>query len=235
MRIDTYSRVGILLLVFFGVGIATKPSLGYQPFGGKLLPQGSLEKGLRQALETAFVPPKDSAPSATATSATRDPQRCQAKEPRFHAVVPPGGYGLTLKRRPVITLELSKTSAKRVAFVVQDESGKLHGSAFLPLSQSSEQPLSEAVRPSAGASQWVGFQLPDSIPPLEANQPYRWSLVVVCGESLQPDDPTFMGWVEYRETTLDIDRALRTDSQDERAEWLAQNGYWYDLVDEVSQ
>lgn len=233
MNLEMYSSVGILLTALLNVGIATQPALAHQSFATALPSTDRLEKGLRQALETAFVPPKDYAPSATATSATRDPRRCHGQESRFHAIVPPGGYGLTLKQRPVITLEMAQTSAQRVALVVQDQSGKLHGSAFLPLSQSSDRSLSEAGQPGSDRARWVSFQVPDSIPPLMANQPYRWSLVVVCGELLQPDDPTFMGWVEYRETTSEMVQHLANASREQQADWYAKNGYWYDLVEQA--
>ncbi len=189
-----------------------------------------------------FIPPRQRAPRATANSATRDGQSCRPSEASIEAIAPPGGEGLALSDRPAITLHLPPTSARKVALVFRNEAGTFFESVLLPIPQSSSlTPIktglvqtsqtktgqSKALKPDSTGQNWVSFRLPDSSPGLPPDR-YRWSLVVICGESIEPDDPTFMGWVERPATQPRVVQLPPTPLQ--RARWYGQNGYWYDLV-----
>ncbi|NJR70973.1 MAG: DUF928 domain-containing protein [Synechococcales cyanobacterium CRU_2_2] len=179
---------------------------------------------LLRLLQSYFVPPKQGAPKSTANSATRNARSCGPQEAAIEAIAPPGGYGLTLRDRPQIILSLPPTSAQRVALLFRNETGAFFESALLPIPQSSRSNLF-----SSPELQWVSFQLPNSSQPLPSGR-YRWSLVVVCGASIEPDDPTFMGWIERRDAAPEMAQQHRASSPQQQARWYGQNGYWYDMV-----
>lgn len=179
---------------------------------------------LLQTLENLFVPPQGGAPQSTANSATRDNGKCAANEATIQAMTPPRGYGLSASDRPVITLDLPPTSAQQVALLFQTESGQLDHHVWLPITQTSSQP-----NPESASLNLTQFQLPADLPGLKSGQRYRWSLVVVCGETIDPDDPTFMGWVEYQAPTLQEKQVLMELTLEEQQRWYGERGYWYDL------
>lgn len=187
---------------------------------------------LLKDLENLFVPPKGNAPQTTANSATRDPLKCSPEEAVIEAFVPPLGYGLSSRDRPAITLNLpTNTAAQQVALLFRDESGDIAQRALLPIPKAS---LGEGSGNSLGVpvapSRRVQFQLPASSPGLLPGQLYHWSLVVVCGDSVEPDDPTFMGWVKYQAPTFAESQALAALSLQDKVQWYGQRGYWYDMV-----
>lgn len=179
---------------------------------------------LLRLLQSYFVPPKQGAPKSTANSATRNARSCGPQEPAIEAIAPPGGYGLTLRDRPQIILSLPPTSAQRVALLFRNETGTFFESALLSIPQSSRLNPSSSPEP-----QWVTFQLPNASRPLPSGR-YRWSLVVICGASIEPDDPTFMGWVERRNPAPEMAQQQLSSSPQQQAHWYGQNGYWYDMV-----
>ncbi|MEO0688049.1 MAG: DUF928 domain-containing protein [Cyanobacteria bacterium J06649_11] len=60
-------------------------------------------------------------------------------------------------------------------------------------------------------------------------------MVIVCGDTVQPDDPTFMGWVQRVQRTSRIDNQLIGKSAVEKAKWYGKKGYWYDMLEEIEQ
>jgi hypothetical protein len=206
---------------------------------------------LRQVLDNLFVPPRSSAPKSTSSSATRNAAKCAPDEANIEAISPPLDHGLTLSDRPSIALNLPQTQAQQVALTLRSESGDWFETARLPIPP---WPVSAVPAPVLPAPEWsssptplghssqmqfpevlpetrlVSFQLPPFSPPLKTGQRYRWSIVVVCGASVEPDDPTFTGWIEPQAPTLAIRQTLATLSPQEKLAWYGQNGYWYDLV-----
>ena len=185
---------------------------------------------LLQTLENLFVPPKGGAPQSTANSATRHPGKCNANEAAIQAITPPLGYGLSASDRPAITLDLPPTSAQQVALLFRSESGLVEHQAWLPIAQPPAQPSGQQSQIDERSKHWTSFQLPESSPGILPGQSYRWSLVVVCGETIEPDDPTFMGWVEYRAPTAAEQMVLTELSGKDKLGWLGEQGYWYDML-----
>lgn len=186
---------------------------------------------LLKDLENLFVPPKGNAPKATVNSATRDPLKCSPDEAAIEAFIPPLGYGLSARDRPAITLNLPpNTAAQQVALLFRDESGDIAQRALLPIPKSLTEGNEDSLGLPAAQSRRVQFQLPNSSPGLLPGQLYHWSLVVVCGDSVEPDDPTFMGWVKYQLPTLTESQALASLSLQDKVQWYGKRGYWYDMV-----
>ncbi len=211
---------GILLLACSPAGLASPlPWVGLQAnLQSKALadsPEISPFYWLKR-LQTQFTPPKNDAPRSTAGTGTRNGLRCQAEEPAIAALTPPGNYSLTLGQPPTLSLYMGQASATRVAIVLQNESGSFYKRTMLPIPDS--------------ASGWVNFQPPASMVVLEPGQLYRWSLVVVCGQTPQPDDPLFTGWIRPMPPASGIHQELQKKTLAEQMQWYGQNGYWYDLV-----
>jgi len=219
-------------------GHASPTSAPASPSQGEKRQQSSGTKQTRsrrssrwvKTLETLFVPPTTSAPKSTANSATRSDGRCDASEAPIQAMIPPQGYGLSSRDRPAITLSLPATSAQQAALLFSSESGESEHRVRLSIPESSRLELpplrSEAIAP----SNLVQFQLPADNPGLMPAQRYRWSLVLICGETIEPDDPTFVGWIEYRPLTAAQQRSLAELSGKEKLRWYGERGYWYDML-----
>ncbi len=169
--------------------------------------------------QDSFEPPGEPEPKDTKGSGSRDGSKCSVKEETIKPVMPHRNYGLTFQKLPSVYIHLPKTKAKQVMLSFQDTSGKYYQRAFLPITQSGI----------------VSFTLPKDKPSLEVGKNYKWSLVVICGNTVQPDDPTFIGWVQRVERISQIDRELIGKSAIEAAKWYAQRGYWYEMVSEIEQ
>ncbi|MBD2774107.1 DUF928 domain-containing protein [Iningainema tapete] len=166
-----------------------------------------------------FKPPGRKKPKDTTGAGSRDGISCSQQQGSIRPLMPKGNYGLTLQERPTIFVKMPKTStSKQVVLMFRDEAGKYYQRAFLPIAQKNE---------------IVSFTLPDAKPPLEVGKNYQWSLAVICGENLQPDDPVFSGWVQRVARTPQLDSELRQKTMLEQALWYGARGYWYDLLQAI--
>lgn len=170
--------------------------------------------------QESFEPPGDGEPKDTSGAGSRSEFRCSKNEQPIKPLMPKRNYGLTLEAHPSIYIDLSNTSAQQVVLSFQDEAGQSYQRAFLPI------PSRTGI---------VGFSLPDTNPPLAIGKNYKWSLTVVCGKSVQPDDPLFVGWVQRVTRSPDIERELEQKSATEQAAWYAARGYWYDMLTAMIQ
>ncbi|AFY58692.1 protein of unknown function (DUF928) [Rivularia sp. PCC 7116] len=170
--------------------------------------------------QDSLEPPGEPEPKDTKGSGSRDPKKCSMQEQGIKPLMPPErNYGLTLQKLPSIFVRLPKTKAKRVMLSIQDTAGKYYQRAFLPITEHGI----------------VSFNLPEDKPSLTIGKNYKWSLVIVCGDTVQPDDPTFMGWVQRVEKTSQIDKELIGKSAVEKAKWYGKKGYWYDMLREIQR
>ena len=169
--------------------------------------------------QDAFEPPGEPEPKETKGSGSRDGGKCSPSEQKIKPLMPKRNYGLTLQKLPPVFVNLPKTKARKVMLSFRDEAGEYYQRAFLPIT----------------ANGIVNFSLPEDKPALKVGKNYQWSLVVVCGNTVQPDDPTFQGWVQRVEPTSQIERELTGKTAVEKAKWYANRGYWYEMVGEIQQ
>ncbi len=163
-----------------------------------------------------FDPPGDPEPKkGTSGGGSRDGSRCLASEKPIRPLMPKRNYGLTFEEHPPVFVYLPKTSAKRALLVFKDETGKYYEKTFLPITNS------------GGI---VSFTQPKEKPSLSVGKNYQWSLVIICGNNVQPDDPTFNGWVQRVEKTSEVDREFSKKNAIWRAKWYGERGYWYDML-----
>lgn len=165
-----------------------------------------------------FEPPGDGKPKNTGVGGSRNGLRCDAEEEAIRALMPQGNFGLTLQENPAIYLYLPQTSATQVVLAFQDEAGTQYARAFLPI---------ETVNNIASVA------LPKDKMSLTPGKNYQWKISAICGEYLQPGDPTFTGWVQRVEAT-NISKELATKTTKEQISFFGQHGYWYDLLNAIS-
>ncbi|MCJ8280358.1 MAG: DUF928 domain-containing protein [Rivularia sp. ALOHA_DT_140] len=156
--------------------------------------------------QDALEPPGDPEPEDTKGSGSRDEEKCSNQEQNIKILMPKRNYGLTLQKRPSVFVRLPQTKAKQVVLSFRDEAGKYYQRAFLPITSDGT----------------VSFKLPEDKPSLSIGKNYQWSLVVVCGSTVQPDNQTFQGWVQRVERTHLVDKELRDKGAIERAKWYGQ-------------
>lgn len=208
------------LLRFFNISLSiviliyTLPTQAQSRLGSN---DNSLSKEI--VFQDSFIPPGEPEPKDTKGSGSRDDGKCSPSEQKIKPLMPKRNYGLTLQKLPPVSVRLPKTKARQVMLSFRDEAGEYYQRAFLPIT----------------ANGIVNFSLPEDKPALKVGKNYQWSLVVVCGDTVQPDDPTFMGWVQRVERTAQIDRELIGKSAIALAKWYAQKGYWYEMVAEIQQ
>jgi hypothetical protein len=162
-----------------------------------------------------FDPPGEPEPKTSSGAGSRDSQRCSLNEKPIKPLMPKSNFGLTFEEHPSVFIHLPKTSAKRVVLSLKDEKAKYYQRSFLPITTNGE---------------IVSFKLPTEKSPLAIGKNYQWSLVIVCGRKVQPDDPTFRGWVQRVARTPLMDRKLANKTPIWRAKWYGDNGYWYEML-----
>ncbi|HEY9850742.1 MAG TPA: DUF928 domain-containing protein [Leptolyngbyaceae cyanobacterium] len=203
--------VGLAIDLLLSSGL---PALAQLPLGDTTFSSEQI------TFEESFTPPGDGQPKDTSGAGSRDGLRCSANEQPIRPLMPKRNYGLTFQERPSIFIYLPKTSARQVLLAFRDEAGKYYERAFLPIDNN---------------AQIVSFQLPDDKSPLTVGKNYQWSLVIVCQETVQPDDPVFRGWVQRVGKSPELDRELAAKPVIEQLAWYGANGYWYDLMQTMVQ
>ncbi len=184
----------------------------------KLETKRALSEGI--VFQDNFDPPGDGKPKGSSGAGSRDALKCPEDAQPIRALMPKRNYGLTLAERPTIFVHLPKTSAQQVVLMFQDQARKYYQRAFLPITTR------------AGI---VSFTLPNDKPPLAVGKNYQWSLILVCGKTVQPDDPVVSGWVQRVAKTAKLDSQLQQKSVIEQARWYGAKGYWYDMVNTIVQ
>ncbi|OKH34559.1 hypothetical protein NIES2101_38760 [Calothrix sp. HK-06] len=162
-----------------------------------------------------FDPPGEPEPKTTSGAGSRDIQRCGQDEAPIKPLMPRSNFGLTFEEHPSVFMSLRKTSAKRVVLALRDKTGKYYERAFLPI------PTNQQI---------VSFKLPTEKSPLRIGKNYQWSLVVVCGNKVEPDDPIFSGWLQRVARTPQMDKELVNKPPIWQAKWYGERGYWYEML-----
>ncbi len=171
-----------------------------------------------------FEPPGDRAPKQANGGASRNGGQCPSDAAEtsksLTPLIPGTNLGLTIAERPTLFAYIPATSAKQVFFSIQEESGKHLYQTMLPLPAS------------AGA---IGIPLPKEAPPLQVGKNYLWSVVMVCGEELEPDSPMASGWIRRTEARAAVSDRTEAGATLEAAAELAEAGIWYDTLAALAQ
>lgn len=130
---------------------------------------------------TNFVPPKNGTPDNTASGATRGecPRDNIPESQGFSSLLPQ--YIETNAARPTFSVHIPKTVAQKALFTLRDtnENYSYEREILLPDTPGS-----------------YSFQLPADAPAINANNKYQWSLNLICGQTVDPNDPRVGGVIQ---------------------------------------
>ncbi len=167
-----------------------------------------------------FKPPVTSAPSRSTGGGSRGESCAIGKAAKSNSSVvkllPKSNIGLTVEQRPSIMVYVPATTAQTAFFSIQDENFNHHYQTSLQLPKQ------------AGVME---IKLPDSVPALETGINYQYSLVMICGEDLEPDSPLVSGWIQRVEPRNALNQKLSV----ELASQLASDGLWYDALSTLAE
>lgn len=134
------------------------------------------------------------------------------------ALVPATTLGLTAQGYPEFFWYMPKTSAPEVEFVLTDADNK--------------EVIYETSLKTNGQAGIVSISLPENatLPPLEANKDYHWSVFLVCDRGDRGADVFVDGWLRRVEPSATLAQRLRKETPLGRAALYAQEGLWHETV-----
>ncbi|MDJ0734564.1 MAG: DUF928 domain-containing protein [Nostocaceae cyanobacterium] len=171
------------------------------------------------AQKVTFKPSDISAPTQTSGGASRG--ICGADKTgsvidNMKAVIPSNNIGLTMAERPQgIYVYIEPNTAKEAVFSMVDEKGNEYYMTTLNLPDK------------AGVME---IKLPDSLPALQMNKNYKWSVLMICGEELDADSPAIDGWIRRVEGDRNLINQTNQVASLDLVSELANNSVWYETV-----
>lgn len=174
--------------------------------------------------QVTFVPSGEGAPRDTTSGGTREGGLCgdnlSSSDQGLVAVMPHTNYGRTISERPTFMAYVPPTEAQVMFFSIEaeDESDYYYQTTFV------------LDAPDGGI---VRLPLPEDAPELEVDQNYRWSMVVICGAMLRPDDPGIEDWVRRVAPSPTLAAQLPTTTGMDQAVLYGAEGIWFDMVGTV--
>ncbi len=159
-----------------------------------------------------YKPPDQGLPGRREGGGTRG--GCLTQQPSLTALMPESNLGLTVAAHPSFFWYVPQTAATVAEFVLLDANNTELYKAQVPLTQ-------------AGI---VQFTLPDSAPPLQVNQSYRWFFALVCEPLDRSADIFTSGWVKRVEDDPGLTQALVVATPAVQPGLYNQAGLWYDAL-----
>jgi hypothetical protein len=146
----------------------------------------------------AFDPPGSGAPPETHGAGSRSGQQCPQQQAPMRSLMPIN-RGLTFSDRPVVSIAMpdatpENSAIRQAVLTFRNEQEQIHAQTTLPVV------IKQGI---------ARLQLPSSTPPLAMGQSYRWSVVMICGETVQPDDPILSGWLQRLPKKLQMARTSK--------------------------
>ena len=133
-------------------------------------------------------------------------------------------YGGTTKEHPSFWVNIPETSARK---------------AILMVKQGSDAPwhqLLEHSRQEIDLSEKAGIteiKLSKDAPALEIGKKYKWKVVLVCGNSVNPNDPEVTAGIKRIDRSQISHNVPTTQTELDKAALYAKEGIWYDALDIV--
>ncbi|HAA28179.1 MAG TPA: hypothetical protein DCE56_11520 [Cyanobacteria bacterium UBA8553] len=178
----------------------------------------------RSIASLTFEPPKEGKPENTEGGASRDGGVCPQDSNTVHQPVtlllPANHYGLTVAEHPTFFVYVPQTSAQKALFVLRDENEDYYYQKTL------------SIPPKAGI---VSFKLPADAPVIEIGKGYKWSFVLICGDTLKPDSPRGEGRIKRIQPNPALSSQLQNLSPLERASLYGKDGIWYDTLTSLAE
>lgn len=174
----------------------------------------------RAIVQIDFTPPDNGAPGDQTSPPSGVGTRPGCSETaRLASFSPLTNWGETIDNNPTFLLYFSTTPAA-VAFTLKDE-------------QTSEA-IYQSLISIEDRSGIFKFQLPDDVPELEVDRSYRWIFQVSCNSSASPQNEGLaVNGVIIRRSNPDLQTQIESASPQEKVELYAQNGLWFDTLNEL--
>lgn len=172
--------------------------------------------------EEKFQLPSREIPERTTPGGSRNDGQCflNPEQTILTPLVPSNNFGLTLAQYPTIFVHIPTTSAQQAFFSLQNRDGNLHYQTTIPLPE---------------RSGVISITLPEAAQSLMVDTDYKWSLVLICGQQLEPDDPQVSGWIKRVKLDSTLAQLPELDVSHESVCLLSQQGIWYDLLHQIAQ
>lgn len=172
-----------------------------------------------------FKPPGAQAPKRSTGGASRDGNLCgfatqATTSTSVTPLIPATNIGFTVAERPTIFVYIPATTAKTALFTLQTEDSKYSYRTNLSL------PNKPGV---------MQVKIPASVPALKTGKNYKWSLVMICTEELEPDSPWVSGWIRRVEPNSSLTSQLKKPVSLDLISRLAETGIWYDSLSNLAQ
>ncbi len=172
-----------------------------------------------------FKPPGAQAPKRSSGGASRDGNICgftskASKNVTLTPLIPTTNIGLTVAEHPRIFVYVPGTKAQKALFTLEDDGGKTYYQTTLNL------PQKQGV---------MEVKVPTSVPALQKDKNYKWSLVMICTEELETDSPWVGGWIRRVEDNRTLSSQNSIPISLDLISKLAETGIWYDSLSMLAE
>lgn len=163
-------------------------------------------------------PPGLPAPQTTASGGSRPIDRAcgQSSNQSLTAIAPRKTVGLTMHARPTVWVYLPQTQAETLEFSLFDQNRKGIYQTTIAIDN---------------RTGYVAIALPASAPALNQNQPYYWTVALVCNPSERTSDGITGAWIQQRSLNPALQQQLNHATLTEQIRLIAEAGFWYEAVD----
>lgn len=162
-----------------------------------------------------FVPKKRGLPGRREGGGTRG--ACLNSKSNLTAIMPISNSGLTISSHPTFSWYVPETEATMAEFVLLDRN---------------DQEIYQTTFQITGKAGIISLTLPTTttMPPLKADQQYRWKFAIACDNSDASNDMMTEGWIERVNPSPELKSKLSGKSPAEQASLYAAEGIWYDAL-----
>jgi Domain of Unknown Function (DUF928) len=166
-----------------------------------------------------YNPPPNGSPGHQNSNGNSGSRPSCPQDARLVSLSPVTNWGETIDNKPTFSLYFSAVPAA-IEFTLKDE-------------QTSEKIYQTLVSPESEPGIFK-FRLPDDAPDLEIDRRYRWIFQVSCNPSASPQNEGLaVDGAIVRRSNPDLQTQLESASPREKVELYAENGFWYDTLNEL--
>lgn len=173
------------------------------------------------AIAIKFDPPDTDAPGDREGSSSRT--LCPEVDRPLTALVPHTNLGLTLTGHPTFFFYVpyEDTISRSIEFILFDQE---------------ENEIYKKEIPVKGTPGIVSFTLPETLPPLEENQQYRWQFSYICNPQFRAEDDFVEGIVmRVPQNEAILNKLNSVNNPLQKAEIYAVNKLWFDTLMTLAQ
>lgn len=180
--------------------------------------------GMAPVIASFDPPPDQGSPVGTAGGGSRPAQStCFPKSRNLSvltALSPTTYVGLTTRARPTVRVYLPPTTAQVAELSLFDAQGRGLYQTIVPISRTDT---------------FMQFSFPSAAPALSAQQPYYWTVALICNQNQRTDDWIIGGWIRQQQPDSLLQQRLATAYGIDKVKLYAEAGFWYDALETLVQ